>query len=482
MTYRPTLLALGLAVSVGGVAAAAPRNAGRRSAENTETAAAQPSKAELRADRRTVAEPGDAEARVAAIQRLVAAGDEDGADALIEAFCAEEATVRDAAAAALAEIPGGTPALVRFIEQKKTDPEARRRAIAVLGNRHEARATTALLKTAKDPDPATARAALVAIGEAGDPKAADPLLELLPRLAPALRGVGLRSYVLVARRLTDRDAALGAYSMALRLGPAEPERRLIFNGLVELASPDSLVLVEPFFAASGPLRDDAVRVAAAIAGRLAASGNKEAALALYRRLLSAASDAEMRLSLAKAIQSLGSSIDVGAEQGFLTRWWLLGPLASRGRWAKTDAVDPRAAVDPIRRVQVDGQGLTWRPLRSLDPAGAVDLGRETDGAQDAVVYLYTEVRSPRAQEVTLQIGSDDGFALWINGIRAVGFDGTRAYAPGATVARVWLDAGVNQLMWKLGHGGGSWLASLRVANAAGDPVRLAPVPLGGEGP
>jgi hypothetical protein len=58
-----------------------------------------------------------------------------------------------------------------------------------------------------------------------------------------------------------------------------------------------------------------------------------------------------------------------------------------------------------------------------------------------VVYLKTRVYSPREQKVRLEIGSDDGIKLWINGKLVHAKNAMRPLQPGEDTAEAVLKEG-----------------------------------------
>jgi hypothetical protein len=81
---------------------------------------------------------------------------------------------------------------------------------------------------------------------------------------------------------------------------------------------------------------------------------------------------------------------------------------------------------------------------------------------ERVAYLKTQITSDRDQEAQLEIGSDDGVKVWLNGKVVDANNVIRAFTPGADKVKVALNRGVNRLLLKVTQGGGEWSACCRV--------------------
>ncbi len=103
--------------------------------------------------------------------------------------------------------------------------------------------------------------------------------------------------------------------------------------------------------------------------------------------------------------------------------------------------------------------------------GTINLIEAVGNAQDAVAYLRAKVWSPRAQKATLQLGSDDGVKVWLNGKLAHANNAARGVTPDEDKVEVSLRQGANDLLLKVTNGGGDWGAIVRFAGEGGRPLR-----------
>ena len=84
-----------------------------------------------------------------------------------------------------------------------------------------------------------------------------------------------------------------------------------------------------------------------------------------------------------------------------------------------------------------------------------------------MAYLQTIVVSDSQQEATLELGSDDGIKVWLNGQVALANNVVRPCAPGQDKAGVTLKTGANTLLLKITQSGGDWAACARLRGADG---------------
>ncbi len=103
--------------------------------------------------------------------------------------------------------------------------------------------------------------------------------------------------------------------------------------------------------------------------------------------------------------------------------------------------------------------------------GTINIIEAIGNAQDAVAYLQAKIRSPRSQQATLQLGSDDGVKVWLNGEMVHAKNVARGVTPDEDKVKVELREGVNELLLKVTNGGGDWGAIVRFAGEGGRPLR-----------
>lgn len=129
-------------------------------------------------------------------------------------------------------------------------------------------------------------------------------------------------------------------------------------------------------------------------------------------------------------QELRASWDAAQEEAkaklgdFIPEWQLLGAIPE----AHALDLDPKIVADGgIPDLQstlaVDGQDYSWQSV-AVDATGFLDLGRIYGNAENVVAYAFAELDSIHNRETVLNIGSDDGIEVWLNGKRVHSFVST----------------------------------------------------------
>jgi hypothetical protein len=216
------------------------------------------------------------------------------------------------------------------------------------------------------------------------------------------------------------------------------------------------------------LASDATLATIRLARQLGAVYHKRAMAALEEIKSQAASD-EVKKEVEEAIRSLAGAGQ--SPDGFIVAWMLSGPYVQEGK-SGADLFDVAFAPE-----KPDAQA-EWRPV-GVPPAGKSGLV-EMDkilGGDNRVAYLRTQIASAKQQDAVLEIGSDDGVKVWLNGRVVHSNNATRPCTPGQDKAKVRLKQGTNSLLMKITQGGGEWSACCRVRSPDGkelEGVTVAP--------
>ena len=91
----------------------------------------------------------------------------------------------------------------------------------------------------------------------------------------------------------------------------------------------------------------------------------------------------------------------------------------------------------------------------------IDMTRVFKGAHK-VGYLYTRVYSPEDQPIRLELGSDDGLKVWLNGQNIHTNNALRGCQRAQDIVTTTLEKGMNELLVKVSNNGGGWAACVRV--------------------
>jgi HEAT repeat protein len=164
--------------------------------------------------------------------------------------------------------------------------------------------------------------------------------------------------------------------------------------------------------------------------------------------------------------------DIVAKRGFITSFWLLGPLPGREAARTTAVLDPAGEIDLTRTVRYGDRDLGWRWATLESANGVLDLQKAVARQDDAGCYAYAEVLSEQEQDVLLKIGSDDDVYCWLNGSLVHENPVSRPCTVDSDVVEAHLAAGANRLLVKVLQGGGQWALSLRITDPEGNPLAL----------
>jgi len=128
-----------------------------------------------------------------------------------------------------------------------------------------------------------------------------------------------------------------------------------------------------------------------------------------KKILAATTDASTRQAAEAALK------EIDARGDFITTWRVVGPYRQTGK-TYADLFD--IVFPPETATFSNGaEPINWQPLPAgADPArpGVMDLLKPLGGEQ-CVAYVRTSVYSPQQQPARLELGSDDGVKVWLNG-------------------------------------------------------------------
>lgn len=346
---------------------------------------------------------------------------------------------------------------------------ARAASLRLLGYTGGSEALEKVVRCVQDNDPEVREAAVRTLVGWPEPAAAPHLVAMAKTTRnPNEAIVALREGCL---RLAENEEfpmaeRLSIYRSVLDVAQRPQEMRQAIAGLSQMPSPGALELLVRC-GADGALRSDATAAALRVARQIGGV-YRRAALAAMEQLKARAESDEERQKVAdtlKAIQAAGQSPD-----GFILAWLMAGPYVQEGQ-------DGTALFEIAFAPEKAGAPVDWRPL-SAAKSGLVELDKTFRG-ENRVAYLRTQITSETAQEARLEMGSDDGLKVWLNGQVVHANNAIRPCTPGSDKARIKLQAGANTLLVKVTQGGGEWSACCRLRAADGrelSGVSVAPNP------
>ena len=420
----------------------------------------------------------DAAVQAGAVRALASLADDRAAGKLIGLLVAAKApAVRGAVEEALGSIAGRSKdpeALADAVlaAGKSADVEARCVLLRVAGRIGGTRVLEALRAGVADADDALRDAAVRTMAETAGPDAAPDLLALAKGAASAThRVLALRGYLRLAGTAELPTAKrLEMCRAAVATAPRPDDKKLLLARLASVSHPGALEL-------AGQLGADPAVVAEAEAARLqialAMGGAYPAeARAALEQLRAGSKRQDIRDAAAEGLGALGKY------EGYVANWLVAGPYRQQGKGCS------QLYDVPFPPEQPGGAKVTWQPApHPADPSlrWQVDLGPIV-GGDHCIVYLRTRVYSPQARPVRLEIGTDDGIKLWINGRLVHANNAIRGLTPAQDKATATLKAGWNDLLAKITQHTQGCGACIRVLAATGEPLDDLRCDPAGEGP
>jgi hypothetical protein len=207
------------------------------------------------------------------------------------------------------------------------------------------------------------------------------------------------------------------------------------------------------------VRNEAALAATKVAGALAGS-EAPAVKDAMKRVLAVSTDPGAK----QTADTLLKQID--ASSGYVTAWQVAGPY-------KQDGKDYAALFDIAFAPEgLNGQGVPWRPLPAgTDPSRpwVLDLLKALGGEQ-CVAYARTWVRCDQERAARLEMGSDDGLKVWLDGVIVHANNTARPLTAGSDKVDVTLKQGWNRLLLKITQNNLPWEFCVRIVTPDGSPL------------
>ncbi len=287
-----------------------------------------------------------------------------------------------------------------------------------------------------------------AIRALADWPTAAPLGDLLGLVKTAEKDahkiLALRGYVrLVTMAEGSEDRKAEMYKQAMAAAKRAQEKRMVLSALTEAPSPVTLDLARGQMG-EADLKDEAALAVGTIAHAIV-SGYPNEAREAAEAVLAQSKNETARKEAQKALNVLTRF------ENYITAWMVAGP------YTKGDAF--KTAYPP----EEDGAKVDWTSYRptNKDQPWRVDLGKIYGGSNRAA-YLRTYLHADGKKDVRLEIGTDDGCKVWLNGKRIHEVNTSRGLTAGQDKVKAHLRKGGNELLLKVVNQGGGWEACARV--------------------
>jgi len=343
----------------------------------------------------------------------------------------------------------------------EADTEARVSLLRVLGRLGGKQALKAVKSALESDDKQVKTVAVRALAEWPGTGATDVLIEVARNASDAThRVLALRGYIRLAGMKGQRSAkqTVDMFEKAMEMADRAQEKRMILSGLSNVPHVDALRLARSAMDEKG-LRAEAQSASLSIA-RAISGLHSEIALDTLRQIRKNAVQDRVREQAVQAIEAIKRSED------YITGWLVAGPYTEGGK-------GPEELFNVKFPPEKGGQRVSWRPVPGFTSSSRpwlIDL-QHLFGGNNRVAYLKTRIKSPERHKAILELGSDDGVKVWLNGKLVHANNVTRGVNPGEDKVNVVLQKGWNPLMLKITQGGGGWAVCARFRNPAGGEMK-----------
>ena len=323
---------------------------------------------------------------------------------------------------------------------------ARGSLIRVLGRLGGAKALDAIRAARAADDADVQDAAIRALAKWEDAEVIPDLLQIAQTTSDQThRVLALRGYVRLVRLPSEREPAetLSMLEQAMTLAERPEEKRLVLAGIADVPHLDALRMVEPYLSEE-VLHDEAAIAMLSVAQALSAEHRDEALAAIDRvRVLSAGSDA-VRKKLDQVVEHIERF------DSYSTAWVIAGPYTEQGK-------NNIQLFDVPFGPELLGAEVEWRALEQTNPGEPWRFNlAKAIGGSNCCVYARTMIFSDGEQPARLEIGSDDGVKVWLNGKVVHAANVNRGLTVAGDKVDVTLSAGWNEVLLKVMQGGGDW--------------------------
>lgn len=387
----------------------------------------------------TLAGPDDLQALVA---RLLQSDADEDRPALIEAIGKLFYRIPSVSARA-------KPLLERY---GAASPKSQAALLALLGKSGAPEALARLQSTAKSSEPPLLDAAVAALAAWPDPSGMPALRDFIRTTSnPDYQQAVLKGYIRLAQVADDPTAA---YLDILKHVTTVNDRKRVLESLgLHADSPEALGVAMKYLE-DQPLQAAAGLAALRIAYRLRSSHEQLARESLHKVL--ATVDHEDVHNRAQEVLN-----DLDKYKDHILTWVVIGPFNEEGK-------DGQAIFNTVfPPEQADAKDLEWKPLTKGMHEWRINLEETFGGLDHSAAYVRTRVHSPVAQDVLIEMGSDDAVKLWVNGELLSSNWKTSAPEPRQERVPATLKEGWNVVMLKVADYSGGWEFGLRIRRPDG---------------
>ncbi|MBT3376757.1 MAG: hypothetical protein HN742_14865 [Lentisphaerae bacterium] len=341
-------------------------------------------------------------------------------------------------------------------EFETASPTGRISLLRVLGTTGHPAALAAIRADIQHAEQSVRDGAVRALADWPDQGALEPLYTVIQTgKSETHKVLALRGYVRLLAKATGipTDQRLAKYRAVMPLAGRDSERKLVVAGIGTVKTRQALDALLPYLGQPA-LRSEAAAAVISVAEKVRGAASSVA----VRRVLD--DDVKTGKKLQDRARKLLGELE--KHLGCVTRWALSGPHTKSG-------VSGHSLGDVAFGPELpEATDVSWREVTTAAD-GRINLIKVVGGA-NRVVYLRCEAVVPEATKVAMDIGSDDGVVVWLNGEVVHKNNVPRAFKWGEDRVETSLQKGSNILMLKIMQGGGGWEANARIRNLDGSVI------------
>ncbi|MEN6577854.1 MAG: HEAT repeat domain-containing protein [Phycisphaerales bacterium] len=263
--------------------------------------------------------------------------------------------------------------------------------------------------------------------------------------------LALRGFVRLLGLESSRSAeeTIDLYKKAMELAGDAQEKKRVLSGLASAKSVAALNMAAQY------LDDLPLHLEAESAAVQIAQGTYGADPARTKEVLAKVIAATKQEAARQQAQEILNQIE--RFDDYIVVWQVSGPY--------TKDVQAGELFDTPFAPEQEGQQAEWKAMPVgttpetpwlIEPDKVEGLKGDT-----RVAYLRTRISSPKEQKAVIELGSDDGVKVWLNGQLVHQNNAERPVQPGQDKADVTLKEGANLVLVKLTQGGGQWAMCVR---------------------
>jgi hypothetical protein len=154
---------------------------------------------------------------------------------------------------------------------------------------------------------------------------------------------------------------------------------------------------------------------------------------------------------------------------FIPEWQICGPYSIKG----TDSVQELFDTIFLPEETTENKQVEWRKISAESEGRNISIVPIHDliGGTYCAAYLKTKVFSSQTQKAIMELGSDDGIKVWVNGELLHQNNAMRAHMAGQDRVEFILKEGWNTIMLKVTQGEGGWEVSACLCDLNGNVLK-----------